>query len=96
MGICFYEHLRLFEGVELADIEQPQVFLLIAKERALMAVLQVEVDNTESFRHPSKEGKRLRGDHVYAAERQRSSLVATNFTGFNVLPTTQAHLIVKL
>ena len=96
MGICFYENLRLFEGVEFADIEQSQVFLLIAKERALTAVLQVEVDNAESLRHLGKERERLWGDHVYAAERQQSSLVATNFTGFNVLPTTQAHLIVKL
>ena len=70
MGICFYEHLRLFEGVEFADIEQPQVFLLIAKERALTAVLQVEVDNAESIRHPGKERKRLWGDHVYAAKCQ--------------------------
>ena len=90
------EIFSLLEGVEFADIEQPQISLLIAEECALMAVLQVEVDNAESLRHLSKERERLWGDHVYAAERQRSSLVATNFTGFNVLPTTQAHLIVKL
>ena len=51
MGISFYEYIRLFECVEFADIKQTQVFLLVAEEGTLVAVLQVEVDDTEAFGH---------------------------------------------
>ncbi len=47
MEISFYEHLGLFEGVELANVEQSQILGHIATNHVVGTDLQVEVHDGE-------------------------------------------------
>ena len=90
------EYIRLFKGVELADIEQMQVFLLKSQEDTLMTILQIEINNAEALWHLIEEREGAWSKHVYSTECQRSAFLSPHLTCLNVLPACQPHLVVKL
>ena len=91
-----YKNSTALFDITFADVEQSQIFLVIAKEDALFTVFQVEVDDAKAIRHLFEKRIGSRADHVYPAEGQRTTFQSFHLTGLDVLPTCQPHLVVKL
>ena len=62
------------EGIDLADVHQLQILLLIAHESALVAVLQIEVDDAETLGHLTKEWEHMGPHDMDAAEGELSKV----------------------
>ena len=92
----------MIKGIKFADIQQLQVFLFQAQESALMTVLQVEVDDTETLRHLQQQGEDTGPDQVDTAEcqlpavsRVEALIRAAHLARLYVRPAIEYHLVIE-
>ena len=90
------------EGIDLADVHQLQILLLIAHESALVAVLQIEVDDAETLGHLTKEWEHMGPHDMDAAEGELSKvggieagIRTAHLARFYVRPAIEDHLVVE-